>query len=98
MQQKIPERLFKISVLFFERLKQHRYKLQSLRDTNADFKISLQARVYIKKYPENFAFAILEILELYTREVCEMFVYKHTETIQYVKNQPIFKEKYRLYG
>ena len=41
MQQKIPERLFKILVLFFERLKQHRYKLQSSRDTNADLKISL---------------------------------------------------------
>ena len=39
-----------------------------------------------KQYPENFAFLILGILELYTRKVCEMFVYKHTETIEYVKN------------
>ena len=30
-----------------------------------------------KKYPENFAFLFLKILELYTRKVCEMFVYKH---------------------
>ena len=29
---------------------------------------------------------ILEILMLYTCKVCEMFVYKHTETIEYVKN------------
>ena len=36
---------------------------------------------------ENFAFLILTItLELYTRKVCEMFVYKHAETIEYVKN------------
>ena len=26
------------------------------------------------------------ILELYTRKVCEMFVYKHTATIEYLKN------------
>ena len=43
--------------------------------------------VFTEKYPpENFAFLILGILELYTRNVCEMFVYKHTETIEYVKN------------
>ena len=40
----------------------------------------------IKSYPENFAFLILGIIELYTRKVCEIFVYKHTETIEYVKN------------
>ena len=39
-----------------------------------------------KYYPENFVFLILGILELYTRKVCEMFVYKHTETIENVKN------------
>ena len=39
-----------------------------------------------KQYPENFAFLFLRILKLYTRKVCEMFVYKHTETIEYVKN------------
>ena len=43
--------------------------------------------VFIQKYyPENFAFLILGILELYTRKVCEMFVYKDTETIEYIKN------------
>ena len=36
--------------------------------------------------PENFAFLILGILELYTCKVCEMFVYKYAETIEYVKN------------
>ena len=38
-----------------------------------------------KYYPENFAYLILRILELYNRKVCEMPVYKHTETIEYVK-------------
>ena len=39
-----------------------------------------------KYYPENFAFLTIGILELYTRKVCKMFVYEHTETIEYVKN------------
>ena len=39
-----------------------------------------------KLYPENFAFLIIGILELYTHKVCEMFVYKHTKTIEFVKN------------
>ena len=39
----------------------------------------------LKYFPENFAFLILRILQLYTRKFCEMFVYKHTETIEYVK-------------
>ena len=39
-----------------------------------------------KYYPENFAFLILGILELFTRKFWEMFVYKHTETIEHVKN------------
>ena len=43
-----------------------------------------------KYYPETFAFLILGILEFYTSKVCEMFVYKHTETIDYVKNYPTF--------
>ena len=48
---------------------------------------STHAFVFTSKYyPENLAFLILRILELYTRKVCEMFVYKHTETIEYVKN------------
>ena len=27
-----------------------------------------------------------------------MFVYKYTETIEYVRKYPIFKEKYKPYG
>ena len=38
-----------------------------------------------KQYPENIAFLILRILELFAHKVCETFVYKHTETIEYVE-------------
>ena len=41
---------------------------------------------HTKIISENFTFLILIILELYTLKVCEMFVYKHTETIEFVKN------------
>ena len=37
------------------------------------------------KYPENSTFLTLSILVLFTRKVGEMFVYKHTKTIEYVK-------------
>ena len=40
----------------------------------------------LKYYLENFAFLILRTFEFYTRKVCEMFVYKHTEKIENVKN------------
>ena len=40
-----------------------------------------------KHYPENFAFLILRFFELYTHKVCIMFVYKHTETVEYVKKK-----------
>ena len=47
--------------------------------------------VFVQKYyPENFPFLILKVFELFTGKVCEMFVYKYTETIEYVKNQPTF--------
>ena len=38
-----------------------------------------------KQYPENVAFLILRILELFAHKVCETFVYKYTETIEYVE-------------
>ena len=42
--------------------------------------------MFVFIYPENFAFLIQRIHELYTRKVCEKFVYKHSETKEYVKN------------
>ena len=38
-----------------------------------------------KQYPEYFIFLILWVFELFTRKVCEMFIYKHTETKEYVE-------------
>ena len=38
-----------------------------------------------KYYSENFALLILRIVEIFTFKVCEMFVYKHAEAIEYVK-------------
>ena len=39
---------------------------------------------------ENFVFLIPIILKLFTHKVCEMTVYKHTETIEYIKKKPNF--------
>ena len=49
-------------------------------------KISWGACVHIKNCPEKFAFIILRFFELYDRKFWKMFVYKHGETIEYVKN------------
>ena len=46
-----------------------------------------------KRYPKNFAFLILAAFELFTRKVCEIFVYKHTETIECVKKGAYFLRK-----
>ena len=43
-----------------------------------------------KQYPETFACLIRVILESYNRIACKMFVYKYTETIEYIKNEPTF--------
>ena len=49
--------------------------------------------VFIQKYyPEDFVFLILGILELHTRKVCEMFVYKHTEQKNILKTSLLFKK------
>ena len=43
-----------------------------------------------KKYVEDFTLKHLLLFEICTGEICEKFVYKHSETIEYVKNQPTF--------
>ena len=48
--------------------------------------------------PWNFALLILRIFELYTRKVWEMFVYKHAETIEYVKISLLFKKNTNFTG
>ena len=46
--------------------------------------------VFIQTYkcnnPEKFAFLFLTILGLYISKAYDMFIYKHPETIEYVKN------------
>ena len=50
------------------------------------------------KYAENFTLKHLLLFEICTREICEKFVYKHLETIEYVrKNLPTFYEIYKLH-
>ena len=46
---------------------------------------------------KSFTLSNLLLSEICTSEICEMFVYKHAETIEYVK-KPIFYEKRKLHG
>ena len=41
---------------------------------------------YEKRYDEDFTLKNLLLFAICAREICEMFVYKHSETIEYVKN------------
>ena len=50
--------------------------------------------VWLSDHQCTFAFLMPEILELYTRNVCKMFVYKHTKTIEYV----LFKKNTHFTG
>ena len=40
----------------------------------------------MKQHIEDFSLKHLLLVEIYTREICEKPVYKHSETIEYVKN------------
>ena len=42
---------------------------------------------------DNLPFLILLILKLFTRNVCEIFVYKDIETIEQLKSSLFFKKK-----
>ena len=39
-----------------------------------------------KQYVEDFTLKHLLLFEICAREICEKFVYKHSETIEHVKN------------
>ena len=43
-----------------------------------------------KQYIEDFTLKHLLLFEICAREIYEKFVYKHSETIEYVKNWPTF--------
>ena len=42
----------------------------------------------MKIYVEDFILKRLLIFDVCAREICEKFVYKYSETIEYVENQP----------
>ena len=42
--------------------------------------------VFIWKYVEDFTLKHFLLFEICAREICEKFVYKHSETIEHVKN------------
>ena len=42
--------------------------------------------IWKKKYVEDFTFEHLLLFEICAREICEKFVYKHSEIIEYAKN------------
>ena len=51
--------------------------------------ISKFANIFVfleKQYVQDFTLKHLSLLEICAREICKMFVYKHSETIEYVKN------------
>ena len=43
-----------------------------------------------KLSPENFIFLLLRVFQFFTSNVCEMFLYEHTETIEDFKKLPTF--------
>ena len=52
---------------------------------------SANISVFIQnKYVEDFTIKHLLLFEISARGIFEKFVYKHSETIKYVKNQPNF--------
>ena len=47
------------------------------------------AKIFVfiwKQYVEDFKLKHLSLFEICAREMCEKFVYKHSETIEYIKN------------
>ena len=44
----------------------------------------------LKQYVEDVTIKYLLLFEICEREICEKFVYKHSETIEYAKNEPTF--------
>ena len=77
-----------IKLPFFEKKKCSYLNNNSLpvwRYTNADLKISLYVRFHKKMIPWKFPTLNLKNSQVIFRKDCKMFVYKHTETIKYVK-------------
>ena len=62
-------------------------KAQSCRYKN----LAIHSSLYKKQYHTGCTLQHLSIFEICAHQICEMFVYKHTETIEYVKKQPLRK-------
>ena len=55
--------------------------------------------IFIWKYHvEDFRLKHFLLFEICAHEIWEKFVYKHSETINYVKNYPTFSEIFKLHG
>ena len=75
---KITNEFIKMSSTFAFMCVDYRY-------TNADLKMSLYVLIHMEILLWKFVFLIPRILKLYTRKVFVIFVYKHTETVEYIK-------------
>ena len=51
-----------------------------------------------KRYIEEFTLKLFLLFEICAREICENFVYKHSETIGYVKISLLFKKFTKFTG
>ena len=65
-------------------------KLLILKGTLMQIWKSANALSSYEIYVEDFTLKDLLLFEICAREICEKFVYKHSETIGYVKKYPTF--------
>ena len=92
-EKKITGNLLIFSV-FFRGMVAVSWKFTFMRSNSAELKGTLMQMwkssyipVFIwKKYVEDFTFKQLLLFEICARKICEKFVYKYSETIEYVKN------------
>ena len=66
------------------------HRKQNIKGTLTQIWKSANIFVFIWKYVEDFILKHLLLSEICARELYEKFVYKHSETIAYVKNWPTF--------
>ena len=64
----------------------------SLRYTNADLKICQNLRLYVKIICWRFHIKHLLLFEICAREICQKFVYKHSEQKNMLKISLLFKK------
>ena len=62
------------------------FSFASLKGTLMQISKSANVFVFMSKYVEDFTLKHLILFETCARKIREKFVYKHSETIEYVKN------------